>query len=391
MSPMHARRSPLRSRALETAAVLVAATAVTVVVMWLYLRLDPAFFVVNDARDASLPQGFEMARMLAEGQFPVFTSRAIAGGNYLVGFGAGPFHPVNLLVWSTWPLLGSPVRVGLAMVGALGVTTYTGAYLLARATGRGSWLYAHLAGVSLLTAPIVLVFTLPGWWNHALGVAAFAWATAALLLLRRRATAPRVILVGATTWGVFTSGWPHAIVALAVVCVVVGVPVLRDHALPLRLRVRRLVALALPVVAGLLAAAPAFSEFLLTGDHVARGGGVGNVDNALVPSVNQLLAVANPIAGDFMSAWGYAHFTIPFGFVTLLVLVAVFFSQHSAEVWRTDGLLQVLACSSLALYLATQLPSHLGPFRWPIRFLSFAVVLVVALTTRYLAVTPRVW
>lgn len=385
----------LRARRLLTETVVVALVAgvVCAAVVLAYVHRQPDFFVVNDARDEFLPKGYEVARLVADRQWPVFTTRVLSGGNLLASFGSGPLDAFNTAVWSLWGVLGTPRRVGMAMVGALAMSMYGAGYLLTRGGLGVRKVQGHLAGTLMVTAPMFLVFALPGWWNNALGVAAFTWAVAALLLVWRRPTAPRMVFLGLTTWGVFSSGWPQTFAAFAVVCVVVGLRALTaGGSITARERCSALWPLATPVLFGTLAAWPNISEFLAMGGYLARQSTINNAENFLVPTVNTMLGVASPVGGDFVPAWGgFVYLAIPFGFATILVLVACCFTAHSWSLVRRDRNLHVLLASAFIFYVMTQLPTRLGPTRWPIRFLSYAIVLVIAATIHYLARTPRAW
>ncbi|GMA30619.1 GtrA family protein [Litorihabitans aurantiacus] len=377
---------------LQESSIAIGAGAVFAAVVVLAYRLvNPDYFHTDDALNEFLPNSAETARMLAEGQLPVLTARAISGGNLLVDFGRGPFHPQNLLLNLAW-VTDNPHRVGLIWAFVLLLGMFTGSYLLARAGVRLNRRGSLLVAVVVTSSPMFIALFVPAWWNNGLGIIGWVWATAALLWAWHAPRPGRLLLLGATTWALFATGWPPSYLAFALTAVLAAVASWLGASGTFWARARTSVWLAVTVALGALAALPLVSEYFYLGDYLLRADQTHNIDNFLTPSLSQLLGLANPVGGDFMQTfWGYEWLAIPIGFSSLLVVVALLFTRHDATLWRTDRLLQLMAVNAGVLYLMTQLPAQLGPTRWSFRYLPYALVLVAALTVYYLARTERTW
>ena len=381
------RWSWLRESALAVGAGSVFAAVVVAAYRW----ANPDYFHTDDALNEFLPNSFETARMLGDGQLPVLTSRAISGGNLLVDFGRGPFHPQNLLLNLSW-VTDNPHRVGLIWSFVLLLGMFTGTYLLARGGARLDRRPTLMVSVIVTSSPMFIALFVPAWWNNGLGIVGWVWATAALLWAWHSPRPGRLLLLGATTWALFATGWPPSYLAFALTAVLTAAGSWLAASGRFWTRARTSVWLALAVAFGALAALPLVSEYFFLGDYLLRTDRTNNVGNFLTPSLSQLLGVANPVGGDFIQTfWGYEWLAIPLGFSSLLVIVAVLFTRHDVALWRNDRLMQVMVVNAAVFYLMTQLPSQLGPTRWSFRYLPYALVLVAVLTLYYLVRTERVW
>ncbi len=352
----------------------------------------PGYFHTDDAINEFLPNSLGIWRLISSGQLPVLNADVISGGNLLVDFGRGPFHPITVLASLGWAF-GDADTVALLMAGLLLFTTISGAFLLARGgmgLGRST---SALMAVTIAASPSMVGIFMTSWWNNGVGVAGFVWAVAALLWVVRAPRPVPLIVLAVSTWALFATGWPPSYIAFAVSCVLAAAYafVVNDGRLVGRVRVPLLAAGA--VFAGVLAAIPLISEYAAVGRYLERGNGWHNADNFLAPVVGQLLAVGNPVSGDFMSVFGgYRWIAVPIGFATLLVFIAVFFTPARAlQVLRTDRLLQLLLTNTAVFYLMTQLPTQLGPTRWSFRYLPYALVFLVASCFFFLSRSERTW
>lgn len=351
----------------------------------LYLS-DRNFWHIDDAVNEFTPYVSEVGRLISQGEWPTLSARSFVGGNELLDFNRSPFHP---LTWLAAALIhGGGAHRGVTVFAAVLVAlAFLGGYVLGRTLVMRPG-YSYLLGATLATGPIFLYVYASDWWNGAIGTVSFIWATAALVRAMRRSDGWSLILLGLGVAAVFLAGWPHGYLAL----VLVGLVALGFGAFgpqPLAAsggRVRWLVRLLVPVVLGALVASPAYAEYFAASSSVARASGIDNGQNFLVPSVGQLLAVMNPLGGDFWSTFGgYRYWDIPIGFVSLLGYLAIFFVRVERKVLLGIPTL-VSATAGLLLLLASQTPSQLGPTRWPFRFLPFAgmalAVLIVYLLDR---------
>jgi len=381
------------SSLLDAAIGLGGAAAFSAAAVLVVRAVRPDYFHTDDAINEFLPNSLGIWHMISSGQLPVLNSDVISGGNLLVDFGRGPFHPITLLASTGWAF-GGASTVALLTAFLILFATASGTYLLARGGLALSRTYSCLAAVTVSCAPTMVGIFLTSWWNNGVGVAGYIWATAALFWVVRDPRAGRLALLAATSWALFATGWPPSYIAFALTAVLVALHALREASGSVLSRLRTPLLAAAAVVAGTLAAVPLVSEYAALGALLERGSDLHNGDNFLTPAVSQLLSFANPVSGDFISVFGgYRWVAVPIGFATLLALVAVFFSTSSSSrrLLRTDHLFQLLLASTALFYLMTQLPTQVGPTRWSFRYLPYAAALLVLACLYFLAHTERVW
>jgi len=340
---------------------------------------DRNFWHIDDAVNEFTPYVSEIGRLISQGEWPTLSTRSFVGGNELLDFNRSPFHP---LTWVAAALIhGGGAHRGVTVFAAVLIASaFLGGYVLGRTLVMRPG-YSYLLGATLATGPIFLYVYASDWWNGAIGMVSFIWAAAALARAMRRPDGLSSLLLGLGVAAVFLVGWPHGYLALVLVGVVaLGFGAFGPQPLaPPGGRARWLLRLLIPVVLGALIASPAYAEYFAASSSVARVSGIDNGQNFLVPSVGQLLAVMNPLGGDFWSTFGgYRYWDIPIGFVTVVGYLAIFFLRVGRKVLVGIPVL-VSASAGLLLILASQTPSQLGPTRWPFRFLPFAGIALAVL------------
>lgn|GEM_PF-3021435 len=393
----HAQARPLRGRSPRWLAEVViglggsAAFAAAAVLAVHAVR--PDYFHTDDAINEFLPNSRGIWRMISSGQLPVLNSDVLSGGNLLVDFGRGPFHPITLLASTGWAL-GGASTVALLMAFLILFTTSSGTYLLARAGLALSRERSALAAVTVACAPTMVGIFLTSWWNNGVGVAGYLWAAGALFWVARTPRAGRLVLLATATWALFATGWPPSYIAFALTAILVAVQSYRAAAGSFWTRARTPALAATAVIAGSLLAAPLISEYAALGSQLERVSELHNMYNFLTPTVGQLLAFANPVSGDFLSVFGgYRWIAVPIGFATLVALVAIFFSSAAdgRRLLKVDPVFQLLLANTALFYLMTQLPTQIGPTRWSLRYLPYATAFLVVATFYFLTHTERVW
>jgi hypothetical protein len=355
--------------------------------------VSPGYFHVDDALNDILPSSASIWRLLSEGTPPILNASTINGGNSLVDIARAPFHPITVLASAMWPVAGLE-GVTFATAFLLLASMFGGAFFLARGGLRLGLGYSLAAGFLTATSPIFVSIYLPSWWAVALGMVGYIWATSALLWAAHSPRPARLLLLGISTWALFATGWPQSYATFAASAILIAAySMLTSESLGWR-RLHTPMKLAAVVVAGSLAGWPIISEYLELSSKgfLDRITGFNNDGNFFTPSVGQLLSVANPVSSDFLSTyWGYLWTAVPFGFATLLLLVAVFFTEHTMATFRHDRLLQLLAANAGLFYLMTQLPAQLGPTRVTFRYLPYALIFVIVGCLHYLNHAKRVW
>jgi 4-amino-4-deoxy-L-arabinose transferase and related glycosyltransferases of PMT family len=373
--------APWRTRVLTALVpILVAGGFAATVVGSLYLS-NRDFWHVDDAVNEFGPYVGEIGRMLSHGEWPTLTARSFVGGNQLIDFNRSPLHPLTWVAAGLLHFLGFH-RGAIVFAAVLVALAFLGGYVLGRALAIKPIL-SYLMAASYATAPMFLYIYAADWWNGALSTVCFVWAGAALARAMRHPDGRSAVLLGLGVAMVFLAGWPHGDLALVLVgAMALAIGLFGPSPLvgPGR-RLRWAASLLIPAVLGALIALPAYAEYFAASGYLARANGLDNADNFLVPSVWQILSVADPLGGDFWSVFGgYRYWDIPIGFVTLAAYLAVFFVRVDRKVLRSAPVL-IAAAAAIALLLATQTPSQLGPTRWPFRFLPLAGLAVLTVVT----------
>lgn len=361
------------------------------VIGMLWVRF-PSFVPYDDGLNEFVPYVREIGRMLQSGELPILTARSFSGGNLLVDFGRAPFHPVTLLT-AAIDLGFHNLQLTAAAFAVLAMTlTVLGGWFLSRTLGLG-WRSSAVIGLTVGTSPVFLYLYATNWWNGALGTSGFLWATGALVWALHRTTTWRLVLLALMTTTLFLSGWPHGIVAFALVVVVTAVFVLTDSGggSHWTFRLVRLIAPGIAVLLGALIALPQLSEFLTIGGFLDRSSSIENLANRGIPTVAQVIGAPFPSGSDWWSFVGdYDYWRIPLGFVSLVGIVALFFIRWSRAL-LADRVLRWALVLAASFALATQLPAHFGPLLFPFRFLPIAGAFLVISVVRVIGKGEPAW
>lgn len=369
----------------------VAAALIAVLVVAYLSSRQVAFFAGDDASNEFLPYMHEIGRMIANGELPILTTRSFSGGNLLIDFGRAPFHPITLACALLTRLVGD-VAVSVFFASIVISLGLLGGYVLARQLSLPRF-WAAVMGWTIGLAPMLVLVYAAAWWNGAVGTVTLVWAIAALVRATRAPSWGNLLLLALATLLLAWSGWPHSIVAFAIVAVVTAVFVVVDREfLPEPDRARsRIMRVGGALVLGVLIALPQLSEYLVSSSLLARDTAYENGGNVGVPSWAQVLGAAFPMSFDFWDIWGGSiYWQIPIGFVTVLVLVAICFIRWDTELLRYRWLRWSLVLAGI-FALLTQLPGRFGPLLYPFRFLAIAAVFIAAATFIALARGRFVW
>src|SRR5690606_6217164 len=127
-------------------------------------------------------------------------------------------------------------------------------------------------GWTIGLAPMLVLVYAAAWWNGAVGTVTLVWAIAALVRATWAPSWGNLLLLALATLLLAWSGWPHSIVAFAIVAVVTAVFVVVDREfLPEPDRGRsRIMRVGAAVVLGVLIALPQLSEYLVSSSLLAR-------------------------------------------------------------------------------------------------------------------------
>jgi hypothetical protein len=343
---------------------------------------NPRFFFHDDIQHQYLPVYYEIGKALRAGNVLLMDLPGTwFGGDLISEYQYAIFNPIALAVYAALPSFDSLLFASAFLAAVWYLILGAGSYVCARRLGARH--AESLLCVTLITTnPFVSYWFASAWLP---GLVSIAWAPWVLWALAKPAKSPGTnsLAIGATCYLLVTAGWPHALLACLVIfgCHLAW-------ALPGRHALREyLVFTALPAVCGVLLAAPAWLPILLSAPHTGRISRISNTDDFLVAPLTAILNAGFPTHIDFLNTFGgYHHTAAPYFFLAPFALLFPL-------LWR-KGVLQAMFANPMtgpmiagtAIFVALSLgPSHLGPFRWPFRFVPYAFMLasfVLALGAR---------
>lgn len=347
------------------------------------LLVSPRYFFTDDYATQFTPAFREIARLLAQGHFPLITDRVWHGGALLQEYQYAVFNPVSMILYMATgqvdDLASAAAIFSLVHIAVLAA----GAYFACRVLGAARR-HAFLAAVLTPLSSWIFFWGAIDWIPALVSMAWLVWAWGFLTLtFRRPAFAPAAAVAVAMT---LLSGWPFANLAL-LISVAVAAEVFLAAGAPWRLHSAAWVAFA--VFAGGLLAAPAILPLQLYVASVHRPSIIGGMATDLAG----LLEVGMPF---YQTRWGLFHDLSqldrqPVVFVAWfapLVLATTNWPRLAARkpIWIVLG--------SAAAFAALSMISHILQFRWMFRLLpyyQFAILLLVALALTDADVSGRRW
>lgn len=371
--------------------VSVLATAALMAVLRL---IEPLFWLHQDKRNQYVPVAMDIGRRLRSGEFPTIDPSLGTGGNFSLDLQYGLYEPTHWLVavllstFDDLALAGFVWALLYLVVFAWGTTALT-----LRLDASGPW--AALAGVAAATSGFVLFWLGPIWIP---GLASIAWLPWLWWSWCGAPTPRRCVATAIFAYLVIAGGWPATwiiFVALALGFVAetalrrdrsLGV---RDWAVPLLLRVAATLAGMIPAILTVL---PLFRAT----NYTVRSSSVGN-NNFLVGNLADMFGFASPqLRGDLLTFGSQTSASIPIYFAGWFALPVLWLLPWRASLARIPGVVTGFV-ATIAMLLATQAPSTLGPLRDPIRslagvqFFFVVTVTVLACSSRLTYTRHRGW
>ncbi|WP_298229719.1 hypothetical protein [Gryllotalpicola sp.] len=365
---------------------IAAAAALGIVTAIALVKLHPASMPFDDALNAGIPTWHEVARQIASGQLPILTTRSFQGGNFATNIANGEFHPLLLGGTLLTLVFSSPTRVIVGFGAASIAVVALGGYVLGRQLGLRRSLSAFL-GFTVGMAPLLLYMYVGNWGTGAAGSASLVWSTAMLIRAVRRPGAWNLLLLAGTVFTVMLSGWPNAWLSFAIIAVVTAVVALTDRTLSGstgRSRLSLVARVGSAIALGGIVALPQITEYLANSSLFSRSARWSDTQNTAVPNLSLLFGFPLPTASDWWNwfDYGYSYWAIPFGFVSLIGIVAVFFVRWRREMLRGTWFrwaLVLLVAFAVCCELPYQVASMVMPFRFLPVFGLFAAVLIALL------------
>lgn len=376
-TPAPLGQRPGAGAAVRAVALFLLAQGASLGLLWL---LDPRFFWLDDQQAQYLPAFSWLGRTAVDGRPALLDPDAGGGGNYLADPQYGVLDPAH---WLIDHLVGSTDSLLLAawLLGA-GATVLLGAgvvLLLLRSGVRTAVAVAAATGVA---STGFFLWIGSSWWPSMWGVAWLPWLW---LGLRGRGWLT-VLVTGLAAWQLVASGYPY-VLPVAAVLVLAHVATERWGG---RLRDRALGARVLAGAAGGVLGAPGLlgaQEMVVASTRSAppasavgnSGGMIPNLLDALVGGATTTPSVSGE-AGGFL-------FVVPIAATAVFVLGGLALVQWRAAV-RHPPVVVALAVLVAAAVL-TQLPSDVGPLRYPFRYLAVVSLAGTVLVATAVSLAPR--
>lgn len=363
----------------------VAAAALTAVLALARLIGDRRFYFADDTQLGSFGQWWQLGDLLTQARLPLLEPSAWQAGNYLAEGQWALINPLNWLIALAARASGDPVVFATAVKVSFLVLMCVGAYLLARSfTAARPW--ASLAAVLVPLGGFTVYMDAASWSTGLFNAALLPWVWWALRRTVEAGRSPLPYLVA--SYVLVTFGYIFGVIALVGVLVEsLGRAIWqRDRA---RI-VRSLLASAWGAAWTVVVYLPGILTAPVTerGDFVVRNWFFLNAD------LTDLAAAAGPTLTGTIRSWqgdvvppdglleegamlwtGEGTFAPLVYIAWLLPFVLLVLPLSRAAVRRCVPLL-VMGSASLIAVLA---PSHIGPVRWPLRFMPYLALTVLIL------------
>lgn len=349
-----------RSRAWVPAAFAVIAT---VAIALIRLIVNPRFYFADDTQLGSIGIWRRLGELAAEGRFPIIDPHAWQAGNYFAEGQWGLLNPLSWLIGigslATPDVLVYVTAVKVAVLGLFAL----GVFLLARSYGASPW-WSAAAAVMVPAAGFTAYMDAPSWVSGLLNAAAFAFTWWGVRLIRS-GRSPLAYLVSA--YLLITFGYIFGVLML------VALLVLSLGEAALRRRWDRLRALALASAFGALLTITVYLPGVLTAGVTERG--TTEIIQAwfLSADLSDFGGLIAPTASMSIGAW--------WGPVTHSPIMSISWALPLIPaLWGTlrRSFLPLLVPIAMTVVVALIIvgPSHVGPLRWPVRFLPYLAIAV---------------
>lgn len=331
----------------------------------------PHAYYTDDYQTQFMPTYYSIGTTLwNDWQVPFLTLKSWVGGNLLGEYQYALLNPVALLLFACLPFFSS-LPAGAAFISIVLTGLFAGGgFFFARTVGVSRAL-SFVAAILFATNSYIFYWYASSWIPGLMSFAFLPWAMAFILRSERE----RWSYFGA---GVFTAltataGWPHTLLVLGVfVAIVCAVRMVQGAW-------REMLGPASAALFGCLTGAMAIVPTLSLSQVASRDLGTFN-NGFLVPELADVLSVSHPFHLGWMSFFpGYALVGSPIFYVAWFILPTLVLLDWGKVRWGARDLVVLLTFACLLL-VATQGPEHLGPLRWPFRYLVyFHIALVSAL------------
>jgi hypothetical protein len=345
-------------------------------------RWAPRFFWFDDSQAQFGPMTWWLGQNLQDGRPPLMDPDLGMGGNVVADMQYGALDPLH---WALQYLVASSSDF-LTISWAYGATM-----LLLLGAGSLCVLLQHRVQPALAVAGAVgigssgfLLWYGSSWWP-------LLWATACLPWLwfgLRSRSAGGVLVTGLATWALLVSGNPYAFPFAGLVIIGQLLEYRREYGSWRAVFNARALTRAAACVGGLVIALPTLLSTLQLSSVMGRpqpGELIGN-DGFAVPNLADVLLGGATLLGQ-TNAWTGTIGLAP-AMATMLVALPVAALVDWRDAWRRPGVLTGALVWGAAV-LATQLPTQVSVFRYPVRYLVYVELFLPLLVLIAVTVAPR--
>lgn len=325
------------------------------------------FYFADDTQTGAFGQWWELGDRLLQGTIPVLNPSAWQGGNYFAEGQWGLLNPVTWIIALTARgASDAVVHVAVVKLVFLGLLAL-GTYLLARSFAAApAW--SALSGVLVTQVGFTVFMDAPSWVTGLFCAAVFPWVWWGLRQAVDDGRLPLWFLLG--SYVLITFGYVFGVMVLVLLLVetLVRAIVARDRG---RI-IRALLASAWSALLTIVIYLPG----VLTASVTERaGGGIANT-GFLSADLTDLAASSTTVATATINAWGDVPIHAPLAFIAWIVPLFAFVLPMPRDAVRRCIPLFVIGAIMLLVVLG---PSHVGPLRWPVRFMPYLALVVVVL------------
>lgn len=334
----------------------------TIAIITICILFNSKFFNTDDSLNEYIGFYKQYGRIWAEGHIPFIVDTLLLGGNGIIELQRGIFLPQTIIA-SLFAHFVSIKKTGvLIALMNISLIVYSSIKIAKFFNIKNQYAYTFAAFMAI--QPTFLYQYSAGWWNAAHGQ---AWATSAIasfLWLREQQTAARILIHFTVVVCLLSSGWPHGVIGYAVFAAAM---LIFDFVQSKKIHFN----LIIPNVLSILFAIPIYSEYIASSDLINRPSGYHNHGDFLVPEWSSIIMGFNPTYYDYIHYFGgYKLIPVSLAFSTIFLL-AIFCFRKPIKLLEINGYGKLLLSLIVAYFILTQMPSQLGPLRWPFRFLPF--------------------
>ncbi|NEK87262.1 hypothetical protein GCU60_16085 [Blastococcus saxobsidens] len=346
-------------------------------------RSAPRFFYLDDSLAQFLPMMWWLGRNAEGGRPPILDPEQGMGGNFLGDIQYGALDPLHWVMQALAATSGDFLLISF-LFGAVSVTWLGLGSLAILLTHRVPVVLAVAGAVGMASSGFFLWYG-SSWWPLLWSVAWLPWFWFGLV----GRGAPAVLAIGVSSWALLTSGNPY--VLFFVVVLVAGHLVERRRSAGGWRGVvdRVLVIRTVSAVGGCIVALPTLLTALQLSSVMGRPEGdplIGNIGFAVTNFADVLLGGATLMGQT--NAWSGNIGLVP-AMATMLVALPALALVDWRRALAAPGVVTA-GLVYLAAVVATQLPTTVAVFRYPVRYLVVAEVFLPALALIALVAARRI-